>query len=182
MVHGEFFEEHCVFPKGKSLCHFEHSHRHKTSYYKMSLTHFSHGRPVVLSEISIDSMKRGKKIAFQLNLIASTRSYFKKGPGKWRSYKYGERDWHMFKSYVSKVWLSMKFHFMRRCPWERRNEMPGTCLSDGRPSLETNSRPTGLPSVQPGYPLIRLWAGMARADSWWFVEGQQQVRLTSWIF
>lgn len=79
--------------------------------------------------------EKRKRIAFQLNLIASTRSYFKKGPGKWRSCKYGERDWHMFKSYVSKVWLSMKFHFIRRCPWERRNEMPGTCSSDGSQAL-----------------------------------------------
>lgn len=82
----------------------------------------------------------------------------------------------MFKSYVSKVWLSMKFHFIRRCPWERRTEMLGTCLSDGRPSLETNSRPTGLPSVQPRYPPSRLWARMARAVSWRFVKGQH------WLF
>lgn len=79
--------------------------------------------------------EKRKKIPFHLNLVSSTRSYFKKGPGKRRSCKYGARDWHMFKSYVSKVWLSMKFRFIKRCPWERRDGMPRTCQSDSSQAL-----------------------------------------------
>ena len=50
----------------------------------------------------------------------------------------------MFKSYVPEVWLSMKFHFIRRCPWEQRNEMLGACLPEAGPD-RGSPRPPRVP-------------------------------------
>lgn len=57
----------------------------------------------------------------------------------------------MFKSYVSEVRLSMKFHFIRRRPWGQRHETPGTRLRDAS-RAGGSLRPARAPVCAAGMP------------------------------
>lgn len=61
----------------------------------------------------------------------------------------------MLKSYASKVWPSMKFHFIGRCPWEWSKGIPEHLLSDGSQALSQTFSQPGSPVAQLEFPGIR---------------------------
>lgn len=62
------------------------------------------------------------------------------------------RDWHMFKSYAAKVWLSMKFHFIGKSPGEWGKGIALHLFSDGsQAGRQTFSQP-GSPLVLSEFP------------------------------
>lgn len=66
----------------------------------------------------------------------------------------------MFKSYASKVWLSMKFHFIGRCPGERGKGILMHLLSGGSHTVrQTFSQPGSRGTV--GVPWDSALTGMA---------------------
>jgi hypothetical protein len=70
----------------------------------------------------------------------------------------------------------MKFHLMRRCPWEWGRELLVHLFVWWQPSFETNSWPNWLTTVQPECPRFSSW-WMARS----FLErsGRDRRRLQS---
>lgn len=82
------------------------------------------------------------------------------GGGGLRSCWRVERDGHMFKSYASKVWLSMKFHFIGRCPGEWGEGILMHLLSGGSQAVRQTFS-------QPGSPVVQLeLPGIRRSQEW----------------